>query len=153
MPELVTVPVRDPRVRPLLHALEAEYRSEYGDAVAADIDAYDAAEFAPPTGALLVAVAGGETVAGGALRRWADGVGEIKRMWTAPEHRRRGHAARILAALERRAVAYGYRAVRLETGSLQTAAIALYTAAGYRPIPAYGRMADDPRCRCFEKLL
>jgi putative acetyltransferase len=43
--------------------------------------------------------------------------------------------------------------VRLETGSLQAAAIELYRAAGYRRIPVYGRMAHDPRCVCFEKLL
>jgi ribosomal protein S18 acetylase RimI-like enzyme len=153
MTPIFSATVDDPRVRPLLDALAAEYLSEYGASVAADIGAYDAAEFAPPTGAVLVAVAGGETVAGGALRRWADGIGEIKRMWTAPEHRRRGHAARILAALERRAAAYGYRSVRLETGSLQAAAIELYSAAGYRPIPVYGRFADDPRCVCFEKRL
>lgn len=153
MPELLTVTVGDPRAQPLLDALEAEYLSEYGPYVAADLHAYDGAEFTPPTGALLLATEGGETVAGGALRRCGDGIGEIKRMWTAPEHRRRGHAARILAALERRAIAYGYHSVRLETASLQTAAIALYIAKGYRQIPAYGRLAEDPRCVCFEKRL
>jgi hypothetical protein len=73
-----------------------------------------------------VLVAGDETVARGALRRWADGVGEIKRMWTAPDHRRRGHGAMQTPAIEHRS-------------------------AGYRRIPVYGRYAADPRCLFFEK--
>jgi putative acetyltransferase len=74
-------------------------------------------------------------------------------MWTAPAHRRRGHARRILEALEDVARGYGYRSVRLETGDLLHSAIALYTAAGYRRIPGYGRYGDDPRSVSFEKAL
>jgi hypothetical protein len=48
---------------------------------------------------------------------------------------------------------YGYRALRLQTGDLQTAPIALYRSAGYRPIASYGRYRDEPRCLCFEKVL
>ena len=74
-------------------------------------------------------------------------------MWTSPAHRRRGHGARVLAALEQAAVGLGYRAVRLETGALQAGAVALYEAAGYRRIPAYGRYAGHPHCISFEKAL
>ena len=41
------------------------------------------AEFRPPAGAILLLVEEDETVAGGALRGWADGVGEIQHLWTA----------------------------------------------------------------------
>jgi ribosomal protein S18 acetylase RimI-like enzyme len=153
MIEILATTPDDPRATPLLDALEAEYRRDYGESVAADLRGYDAAEFQPPTGTLLLVVAGGETLAGGALRRWADGIGEIKRMWTAPAHRQRGHGRRILIALERVAREYGYRSVRLETGSLQVAAIELYRSAGYRQIPVYGRYAEHPRCVCFQKRL
>ena len=67
---------------------------------------------------------GEETVAGGALLAFAPGVGELKRMWTAPSERRRGHARRVLAALEDAARARGYRAVRPETGRPQPEAVA-----------------------------
>lgn len=41
----------------------------------------------------------------------------VKRMFVRPEHRRRGHARRLLAALEERSArAQGYRRVVLETG-------------------------------------
>ena len=143
----------DPAVAPLLAGLEQEYRSLYGEVVDGEIELYDATEFAPPMGAFLVVEAGSETVAGGALRRLADGIGEIKRMWTAPSHRGHGHARRVLADLEAIGARYGYRALRLQTGDLQTAAISLYHSAGYRPIERYGRYRDEPRCLCFEKSL
>jgi ribosomal protein S18 acetylase RimI-like enzyme len=143
----------DPAVAPVLAGLDEEYRALYGATVEGELELYDASEFAPPLGAFLVLEASGETVAGGALRRLADGIGEIKRMWTAPAHRGRGHARRILGDLEAVASRYGYRALRLQTGDLQTAAIALYSSAGYRPIARYGRYRDEPRCLCFEKAL
>jgi ribosomal protein S18 acetylase RimI-like enzyme len=149
---LVHAAVSDPAAAPLLAALAAEY-ARYGVLTQGEFDAYDEAEFAPPAGALLLAVIDGETVAGGALRRLADGVGEIKRMWTAPAHRRRGHSRRILAALEATAAGYGYRTLRLETASGQAGAIALYRSAGYREIADYGRLAGDPRTVSFEKRL
>jgi hypothetical protein len=79
MTERSSATIEDPRVQPLLASLEAEYLGRYGESVAADLAVYDGDEFRAPTGALLVLVTGDETVAGGALRRWADGVGEIKR--------------------------------------------------------------------------
>ena len=151
MPELIQTEPTDPLAQPLLTSLAAEYRARYG--LVGEIEYHPPTDFRPPAGAFLVAVSGGETVAGGALRRWSDGIGEIKRMWTSPAHRRRGHGARVLAALEQAAVGLGYRAVRLETGALQVGAVALYEAAGYRRIPAYGRYAGHPHCLSFEKAL
>jgi ribosomal protein S18 acetylase RimI-like enzyme len=143
----------DPAVAPVLAGLDEEYRALYGAAVEGELELYNASEFAPPLGAFLIVESGGATVAGGALRRLADGVGEIKRMWTAPAHRGRGHARRVLGDLEAVAARYGYRALRLQTGDLQAAAVALYHSAGYRSIARYGRYRDEPRCLCFEKLL
>ena len=49
-------------------------------------------ELVPPHGAFVVIRNGNETMAGGALRRLSDGVGEIERMWKAPQARGRGYA-------------------------------------------------------------
>jgi ribosomal protein S18 acetylase RimI-like enzyme len=95
-------------------------------------------EFVPPHGASVVIRHGEETMAGGALRRHSDGVGEIKRMWTAPRARGRGYARRVLAVLEATAIDYGYRTVRLETPAAAAAAIALYRSVGYRQIETGG---------------
>ena len=66
------------------------------------------AELRPPGGAYLVGYEGADAVAGGGLRRLADGVAEIKRMYVRPDARSRGVAAALLAALESEAVSLGY---------------------------------------------
>jgi hypothetical protein len=40
-----------------------------------------------------------------------------------------------------------------ETGLEQPEAMALHDAEGFALIPAYGRYRDDPRSRCYERLL
>jgi len=143
-----------PAAAPLLAGLRHEYTQLYGPHAASELDLYSVFEFLPPGGAFIVLEVDGVTVAGGALRRLAAGVGEIKRMWTAPHHRGRGYARRILAALEAAAVRRGYHTLRLETGDAMDAAIGLYGSAGYEPIPSYGEhWGADPRCRSFEKRL
>jgi GNAT superfamily N-acetyltransferase len=74
-------------------------------------------------------------------------------MHVVPEARGCGLSRLVLEALEDEARGLGYSLVRLETGSLQAAAIGLYASAGVGPIPRYGPFANDPRSVCFEKRL
>jgi GNAT superfamily N-acetyltransferase len=60
-------------------------------------------------------------------------------MWTAPDHRCKGYASAVLNALEQEAKNRGYANLRLETGSAQPEARALYDRRGYGRIPTYGR--------------
>ncbi len=94
-------------------------------------------ELVPPLGACLVGYLDGEAVAVGAVKRLERGVAEIKRMYVAPEGRSRGVARALLLALEGAARELGYERVRLDTGSSQTHAKALYLSTGYREIPDY----------------
>ena len=142
-----------PAAAPLLAGLRQEYHAVYGLEIALELDRYSPIEFLPPAGAFLILEQDGITVAGGALRRLGSGVGEIKHMWTHRAHRGRGHARRVLAALEEAAVRRGYHTMRLETGNLQLAAIAVYRWAGYSEVAGYGVNAADPRCVSFEKRL
>lgn len=148
---LRTVRFADAALDPLRVGLAAEYLRRYGPndemTTAGDDD------FVPPDGVFVVAEVDGRVVAGGGIRRWRGDVAELKRMWTAPDARRRGLARRVLARLEEEAARRGYRALRLETGTGQPEAIAMYRRAGYRPIAPYGRYRHDPACRCFEKVL
>ena len=90
-------------------------------------------------------------MAGGGVRRLADGVAEIKRMYVRPAARSRGVAAALLAALEREAAALGYSVVRLDTGPKQVHAQRLYRRMGYVEVPAYN---DNPfACFWGEKRL
>jgi GNAT superfamily N-acetyltransferase len=143
-----------PAAAPLLAGLRHEYTQAYGREVATEVDRLSIYEFLPPAGAFIVLEVDGVTVAGGALRRMAAGVGEIKRMWTAPAQRGLGYGRRVLVALEAAAARRGYHTLRLETGDVLDAAINLYRSAGYEPIPPYGEhWGADPRCRSFEKRL
>ena len=102
-------------------------------------------------GAFLVGREDGQAVAGGALKRMEPGVAEIKRMYVVPDARRRGHARRLLEALEDAARELGYERVRLDTGARQPHARALYESAGFQPIPDYN---DNPKAAYWgEKML
>jgi GNAT superfamily N-acetyltransferase len=99
-------------------------------------------EFVPPHGASVVIRHDEETMAGGALRRLSEEVGEIERMWTAPLARGRGYGRRVLAVLEAAALDYGYRTLRLKAAPSQAAALALYRSVGYEPTEARGLTGD-----------
>src|SRR5437899_178420 len=77
-------------------------------------------------------------VAGGGIHRLADGVAEVKRMWTAASRRRQGLALTVLRGLEDTARELGFHTVRLETGPRQPEAVGLYETAGYHPIANFG---------------
>ena len=95
----------------------------------------------PAGGAFLVGWEDGKPVAGGGLKRLEPGVAEIKRMYVLPAARSRGHARRLLAAIEATARELGYERVRLDTGAHQPHARTLYESAGYRAITDYN---DNP---------
>ena len=101
----------------------------------------------------VVAREDGQALGCGALRSLGEPVVEIKRMYVRPAARGRGVGAAILADLEARAVALGFRVVRLETGPLQPEAIGLYERVGYRQIPCFGAYAAGAASRCFERRL
>lgn len=136
--QVVRVHPDDPLAAPLLTELAIEYDARYGDlfgGASEELTRYPAAEFLPPDGELLLLLEDGAAVAGGAFRRHPDpGTAEVKRMWTAAAHRRRGLARRVLAELEDRAAARGYTRMYLTTGPRQPEARDLYLTAGWTPL-------------------
>jgi putative acetyltransferase len=74
---------------------------------------------------------GAEAVACGALRRHADGVGEVKRMYTVPERQGEGIGGRILDRIERLAREEGLTRLVLETGHVHHAAYRVYERGGF----------------------
>ena len=134
--ELLYLSLEDPRVQPLVDGLTAEYDRRYGSifgGAGQEMRRYPAVEFAPPHGALLILQEDGESVAGGAFRRYDEQTAEFKRIWTHPGHRRRGLARQVLTELEAEAGRRGYRRVYLTTGPRQPEAQNLYLATGYSP--------------------
>ncbi|GAA0926185.1 GNAT family N-acetyltransferase [Nonomuraea longicatena] len=129
--EVRRVRMSDPAVVPLLAGLHLEYTARYGGND--ELARYPETDFAPPYGAFLIVVQDGETVAGGALRRFDAVTAELKRVWTHPGHRRSGLGRLVVVELEREARARGYRRIFLTTGPLQPEAVELYLASGYEP--------------------
>jgi GNAT superfamily N-acetyltransferase len=102
---------------------------------------------------VVVVYHGEMPVACGAFKAFDATRVEIKRMYVAPEHRGQQLGARILEALEQRALEKGYAATVLETGVHQPEAIRLYEKTGYLRIPNYGPYIGVEASWCFEKVL
>ena len=94
-------------------------------------------KYAPPGGALLLALAGGRAAGCVTLRTIGDGVCEMKRFYVRPEYHGLGLGRRLAEAFIALARERGFRTMRLETGDLQTEAQTLYRSLGFRRIEPY----------------
>jgi DNA-binding MarR family transcriptional regulator/GNAT superfamily N-acetyltransferase len=127
---------------------ELEERFEAGFDPARTVSA-DPEELVPPAGLFLIAQLDGHPVGCGALKVKARRLGEVKRMWVAPDARGLGIAQRLLDALEKHAAQMGLETLQLDTNRALKEARALYARNGYREIPRYN---DNPYAdHWFEK--
>jgi GNAT superfamily N-acetyltransferase len=106
-----------------------------------------------PGAAFLIGRVDGLAVACAALKRMADGIGEVKRVYVSPEFRGRRYGLSLLAEVEQLAVGFGYHTLRLETGTRQPESLALYERAGYCRIPNFEPYIESHWSVCFEKQL
>src|SRR5436309_2376009 len=81
-----------------------------------------------------------------------DGYAEVKRMYTRKSARGRGVGKALLARIEQEARAANRPILRLETGTLQAAAIGLYEQCGFRSCGAFGPYAAVPPHRIAMSL-
>lgn len=147
------VPISHPDAVRLVEQVQEVYVGIYGGR---DETPLEDGYFDPPQGAFFVGRLEDQPVATGAWRFRPDVAeelglvrpAEIKRMYVVPAFQRRGLGRQMLTHLETTARAHGATDLILETGAPQTAAIALYEAAGYSYIPPFGhyRCAADNRC-------
>lgn len=143
-------PLADPQAQACLAAYCAELGRRFGRPFAPAPDA-DPGAMAPPRGLFLLALAGGRALGCGGFRDHAPGIGEVKRLWIAPEARGQGLARRLMARLETEARAMGLRHLRLDTSRHLPEARALYLRDGWSEIPRYN---DNPDAdHWFEKRL
>lgn len=135
-----------PDVQSLVAEVQDYYRGLYGGG---DDSPMDAAEFTPPAGAFFVGYLDRTPVATGAWRRRVVSglpgpVAELKRMFVTPTRQGQGLGRQMLAFLESDAAHAGIAALVLQTGTLQTAAVRMYRAGGYGPLPADADISWDP---------
>lgn len=105
-----------------------------------DVDeelAHLSAEYGPPDGLLLLALAKGEGLGCVAMRPFGPGTAEMKRLYVRPKGRGRGLGRTLALAIIDEARRRGYNRMVLDTLPSMTQARALYQELGFRPIPAY----------------
>jgi GNAT superfamily N-acetyltransferase len=129
--------------RALIGSLNDELRGVYSEPGATHFR-LDPDEVTGGRGAFLIVYRGETPVGCGALRLLEAGTAELKRMYVDPAVRGQGLGRRLVNALEAEARALGVRRLVLETGVRQGAALALYRATGFRPIPLYGEYCLSP---------
>ena len=94
-------------------------------------------DYAPPSGALLIAIDEGAAAGCIALRTLELGICEMKRLYVRPAHRGSGLGRSLVEAILREGRARGYERMRLDTVPGMETAIALYRACGFREIAPY----------------
>jgi putative acetyltransferase len=95
-------------------------------------------QYAPPSGCLLLAMVQDEPAGCVALKRLADDVCEMKRLYIRSRHRGTGLGRTLAEQIIQEAKRLGYQVIRLDTiPSVMGSAVALYRSLGFRDIPAY----------------
>lgn len=148
----------DAAAQPLVEGLIREYDGRYGannrpGGARAELLRYPVEAFRPPLGDFILLRRDGRTIAGGAFMSHDDETVELKRIWTQDDLRRQGLAERVVAELEARAAALGYKRTYLTTGFRQPEATSLYLKLGYRPLFDVTADAALYRSLPFEKFI
>jgi len=93
--------------------------------------------YIPPGGVMLVARVQGRIVGCVALRRWSEGVCEMKRLFVREEARGSGCGRALVERLLDWARGAGYRRMLLDTLPIMEGAQRLYARLGFREVAAY----------------
>ena len=109
-------------------------------------------DYAPPGGALFVALVNGATAGCVALRPLPNAVVELKRLYVGPLYRGQSLGRRLVQAAMDHAARKGAKALRLDTLSFMRSAAHVYRAMGFVEIPPY-LAQPTPGARCFEITL
>ncbi len=93
--------------------------------------------YAPPSGRLLLAIAGAEEVGCVALRPLGEGACEMKRLYVRPHRRRRGIGRKLAEAIIQEGRSIGYSTMKLDTICTMGEAMALYRSLGFSETEPY----------------
>ena len=117
--------------------VQEEYHVSLDIAAMLDDDLDDLGKFMPPNGRLLLGYVDTDLSGIACLKPLMPAIGEIKRMYVRPGHRRAGLGRMLIQQLLQEAQRIGYQRIRLDSARFMTAAHALYRASGFKEIEAY----------------
>ncbi len=108
-------------------------------------------DFSRDGGFFLVGYDGGIPVCCAGVRLLSGRTGEVKRVFARRNHK--GYGAALMAAVEERAAAIGYRRLVLECREGNASAIGFYRRIGYAVCEKYPPYCDEKDAVCMEKPL
>ena len=108
-------------------------------------------DFSRDGGFFLVGYDGGIPVCCAGVRLLSGRTGEVKRVFARKNHK--GYGTALMASVEARAAALGYRRLVLECREGNAAAIRFYRRIGYAVCEKYPPYGDEKDAVCMEKLL
>lgn len=140
------------QARALVEQYAASLRLDLGfQNIAHELD-HLSSEYSAPTGAFLIATECGKALGCAGVRRFAEGDGEIKRLYVIPAARGRGIGLQLARRVIDEGNRLGYSRLLLDTLPAMQEAQSLYVALGFRPTSAY-RFNPVPGAAYFELSL
>jgi GNAT superfamily N-acetyltransferase len=117
--------------------VQRDYGIEFDVHAMLESDLSDPDKFRPPDGRFYLAHYDHAVAGVGCLKKLAEGVGEIQRMYVLPAFRGKGIGRAIVHRLVEDARMIGYRQLKLESLEFLKAAHSLYRSVGFREIDRY----------------
>ncbi len=102
---------------------------------------------------VLLAYIGEKCVGCTGMKKYAEHIVEIKRLWVEPAYRGMGIATKMMSEVEKKAIQNGFQKSILQTREIMHDAVSLYQKLGYRQILSYPPYDTLKEAVCYAKKL